>query len=358
MKEQTVKLLICLICLVLLVTLVTLPNAQPEIEPTPDPNQTQDTETQTTGPVDRENMLIGICLPSQVEEWTDAAILLKDQLEAKGYQVALAYGNGTAEGQVAAMNTLRKQNADCLIVAPVDSAALPNEQEETVPVLCYGSLLMDTANVSGYICYDYFGIGVAIAHQLNGVLDLENAYDEGRHYTAELFMGAARDYNALLLYEGLRSVLDPYFEVGVLECLSGRLEFEDCAIAGWSAESAAKACATRLANHYPDQAPNICIGASDSIAAGVIQALEAAPVAENHWPLVTGNGATEEGLAYMEQGKQFLTIYTDPAGPAKACAAMVDMVLFDLQPDFPVTQTFNHVVDVPTALCDFRLIGE
>ena len=363
MKEHLVKLLICILSLTFLVLLVVLPNKQSAPAPTPEPDtdQVQVSDAPEISPADRAGKLVGICLPAQSGEWTDAAILLKEQLEEKGYRVALAYGNGTAEGQTAAMNSLRLQKADCLIVAPVDSAALPDPQknaEGTTPILCYGSLLMDTANVAGYVCYDYFGMGIAIAHRIESALSLSTAYDDGRSYTTELFMGAARDYNAILLHQGLRSVLDPYFETGVLEVLSGRLEFEDCSIAGWSAESAAKACTTRLANHYPDRLPNICIGASDNIAAGVIQALEETAPAEGHWPLVTGNGATEEGLAFLEQGKLFLTVFTDPADPAKACAEMVDMVLFDTQPEFPVTQTFNHVVDVPTALCDFRVMGE
>lgn len=363
MKEHLVKLLICILSLTFLVLLVVLPNKQTAPAPTPEPDtdQVQASDTPEISPADREGKLVGICLPAQSGEWTDATMLLKEQLEEKGYDVTLAYGNGTAEGQTAAMNSLRLQKADCLIVAPVDSAALPDQQdkaEDATPILCYGSLLMDTANVAGYVCYDYFGMGAAIAVHIENALGLKTAYDEDRSYTTELFMGASRNYNAILLHQGLRSVLDPYFETGVLEVLSGRLEFEDCSIAGWSAESAAKACATRLANHYPDRLPNICIGASDNIAAGVIQALEEVATPDSNRPLVTGNGATEEGLAFLEQGKLFLTVLTDPADPAKACAEMVDMVLFDTKPDFPVTQTFNHVIDVPTALCDFRVMGE
>lgn len=351
MKEQTVKLLICIASLALLVALVMLPNRQTASAPL----LPEETAPPPTIVVDRTGITVGICLPDQTDDWAETAFLLKTALEEKGYAVEFAYGTGTAQGQAEAIDTLIHKGVNCLVVAPIDSAALPME-DPGIPVLSYGSLLMDTEALDGHICYDYFSMGADIAHRIEDALVLPTAADESRSYTVELFMGAARDYNALLLHQGLRSVLDGYLDAGVLECRSGRLEFEDCAIAGWSAGGAAAACATRLEKYYKDEAPNICISASDSIASGVITALDNAGVTQDHWPLVTGNGNTQEGLDNQAAGKQFLTVSTDAADPASACAAMVDLVLFGLQPPFPTEELHNHVRAVPTALCDFELI--
>lgn len=358
MKQKIIPILTCILSLSLLVLLVTLPNRRPEqADDTP-----ADTQGSTTANINREDFLVGVCLPDQTSEWADTAYLLKCQLEDKGYQVDFAYGDGTAEGQQTALSALLDKVIDCLVIAPVDSAAFPDGQilpsESNLPILSYGSLLLDTDQVSGHICYDYAKMGAAIANSVEKLLALDTAAGDGRSYTVELFMGAPRNYNALLLHQGIRSVLDPYLDAGVLECKSGRLAFEDSCITGWSADVAATACTTRLEKYYPDTAPNLCITASDSIAAGVIDALENAGVTPEYWPLITGNGATAEGRANLADGKQCLTVSMDPADPARACADMVDWVLFEIQPEFPLAELDNHVVSVPTALCEFHLILE
>lgn len=354
MKREHIYCLITAALLAVLVLIVVLPNRPSDATPPPE------TTPPTTIEVDREGSVIGICLPVQTEEWADAAYLLKQQLAAKGYGVELSYGDGTVPGQLEAMNALFRKNTDCVIVAPADSATLPNTQllpgEDPVPLISYGSLLMDTDTVEGYVCYDYYAMGQEIARQVARTMALDTAADQNRSHTIELFMGAPRDYNAVLLHQGLRSILDPYFASGVLTCASGRLAFEDNCISGWSAEAAAAACATRLEKYYPGNAPDICITGSDNIAAGVINALESTGIVSGNWPLITGNGATEAGLAYLSAGKLHLTVSTDAADPAKACVAMVDMVLFGLQPDFTLAELSNHLRSVPTALCDFELV--
>lgn len=358
MRERHVKLLFCVLCLALLVTLVTVVGSKPATPDTADPTNGQADLSPTEDPVPRAEKLVGICLPADTPEWAQAGQHVKIQLENAGYRTATACGDGTAQGQLDAIDRLLDQQVHCLILAPVDSALLPQDKEIAVPVLSYGSLLMDTDRVSGHICYDYYGMGAAIANQIESALALKDAAADGRSYSLELFMGASRDHNALLLYQGYRSVLDNYLDAGVLECKSGRLAFEDCAIAGWSAEVAQKACDARIENYYPDAQPDIVICASDAIAQGVIQSLDPADATAGVWPLITGNGATQEGLSNMDQGLQFLTVSTDPADPAKACVAMVDLVLFTRRPTVSLSYTFNHVVDVPTALCGFRIRGE
>lgn len=314
----------------------------------------------TALPVIREDKVVGICFPSQSQSWINTGGLLKDRLEADGYRVLLSYGDGTAGGQRALIASLLEQSVHCIITTPVDSAALPAAaelaQEKGVPILAYGSLLMDTAAVSGYISYDYFEMGVAIARRLESELSLLEAEAENRSYTVELFMGDPKDSNALLLYNGLLSVLEFYLQGGVLNCQSGRISFEDNCVPGWSEESAARACVTRLRNYYKKTPPDILLCASDDIAGGIITALENAGISQNQWPLVTGNGASEIGLSNLESGKQWLTVRNNAADPADACTAMVDRALFGVQPDFPLHEVFNNVISVPTALCGFSLM--
>lgn len=318
--------------------------------------------TETTAPIMRSEKRIGICLPSQAEEFLEAGNLLKGRLEGAGYQVVLAWGNGTAEDQLSLLNALISNPVDCLVIAPVDSTVLTQAKQTTpemnIPILAYGSLLMDTEAVSGYIGYDTFGVGVSVARYIESRLHLDTAAGESRSYTLELFMGAPKDYNAVLLHKGILSVLETYINSGVLESKSGRLAFEDCCIAGGSEQAASQTCASRLQKSYAGTAPDICICASDGIAAGVIAALQSAGCQPEQWPLITGSGATQAGMDNLRSGSQLLTVRTEAAALAEACGAMVDRILFGLEPAFAVSEVFNNVVSVPTALCGFLLMDE
>ena len=314
----------------------------------------------TVTPLARQEKLVGICLPDESDAWTATGEMLKTQFADAGYQVKLTYGDGTAQRQNQLLLELVKQPVSCIVLSPVDSAALTEATDaavaQNIPILSYGSLLMDTEAAAGYICYDYREMGVSVAKYIEQKYTLANAEREGRSYTLELFMGSPEDYNAMMLHKGVMSVLEPYLNTGVLESYSRRTAFEDSCIYGWSEGAAEKACAARLQRSYGESVPDICICASDAIASGVIRALADVRVTQDFWPFVTGNGATSLGLANLDGGKQALTVRTDPNIPAAACCAMADYVMFGVKPNMPLDTTFNNVAEIPTALCGFTLI--
>lgn len=340
---------IALVVLVVLAIVVIL-SAAKKPDPSPAPAVPVVVE-----PEARAGKTVGICLPIADDAWTATGELLESQITALGYPVQLVYGDGTAQKQNGLLLELMEQGVACLVIAPVDSAAMTESAnmalEKNIPILSYGSLLMNTEATTGYICYDYQGMGTRIGQYIAEKLKLSTAKSEGRVHTVELFMGAPEDYNATLFHASILSALTPYKNEGVLEFKSRRTSFEDSCILDWSDSNAEKECANRLKNSYPGAAPDVCICASDSIAAGVIRALEKAGVSS----LVTGNGATETGKANIQAGKQLLSVSTDPAVPAKACAAMVDWALFGSATELTMGTTYNNVTDVPTALCGFTI---
>jgi putative multiple sugar transport system substrate-binding protein len=313
----------------------------------------------TTLPVDlplaRGESVVGICLPSQTD-WTVAGNKLQAQLLALGYQVKLVYGDGSAQTQSRQMLELIEEGANCLVVAPVDSFLMAEAADaalaKKVPIVSYGSLFMDTEAAAGYVCYDYRKMGKEIAEYVASKLNLATAKEEQRLHTAELFMGSPDDYNAMQFYSGVMSVLEPYLAEGVLEIKSRRTTFESCCIWDWSKDNAKKECIKRLENSYGDTAPDVCICASDNIAAGVITALEE----KGKTSLVTGNGNTKTGKDNMFAGKQALTVSTTLDETAVACGAMVDWALFGAKSEVVFTSVSNNAVTVPTALCGFTLI--
>ncbi len=304
-------------------------------------------------PPDRENKLIGICVPDQTQAWTEAAARLRAALEEKGYRVELAFGDGTPQGQSSVMETLLHKPVDCLVIAPADSAALTGPEkiakEQGIPLLAYGVLLMNTDAVSGYVCYDYAQMGAQTGRRIAARLNL----DGGETHTFEMFMGAPKDYNALLFHKGLMSVLQDYIDKNLLLCPSGRVAFEDCCTPDWTADTAVQIFQRRLQSSA-NQVADVYFCASDNIAAGVIAGLEKAGVPA--MPLVTGSGATQEGRTLLSGGKLTLTLSTDWDAPASACVDLADRVLFGTELPMEHTLVNNNVSDIPTILCGFEVL--
>ena len=350
-KRLLITILAALLLVLLLVVAFCIPTAKP---PAADPPP----ET-TQAALSRQEHTVGICLPAQIDAWTATGAMLEKQLSDLGYRTEVVYSDGTAKAQNQLLLELISKDVSCIVLAPVDSAAMAEADaaalKKNIPILSYGTLLMDTEAVAGYICYDYQAMGASVARYIEQTYTLATAQAEGRSYTAELFMGSPEDFNAVLLHKGIMGVLEPYLTSGVLDCKSHRTAFEDSCIYEWSENTAQAACKGRLRS-YPESRPDILLCASDSIAAGVIRALEESGITAENMPLVTGNGATEAGMANLAAKKQALTVQTDPEEPAKACCAMVDRVLFGLEPEFALCDTFNNVKNIPTALCGYTLI--
>ncbi len=170
--------------------------------------------------------------------------------------------------------------------------------------------------------------------------------------TCELFMDSPANHNSLLFYQGILQVLQPYLDEGSLSIPSGRVAFEDCCITEWTADSALQAFQRRL-QCSSGQVADVYLCASDHIAAGVIRGREQAGA--SRLPLVTGNGATEEGFALLNSDKLTLTVRTNGTDPVNGCCLLVDRALFGTEPEGLHT-VFNNAIDVPTVFCGFEIL--
>ena len=349
---------IALLSLVLLVLLIVFVAGKPGKNTGNPPATTvpPTTEPIVVDPLERQEKLVGICLPDK-STWGVAGDRLNAELVNLGYKTKLLYGDGTAKKQNSQMLELVNLNVDCIVIAPVDSVPMAEAAKaalsKKIPVLSYGSLLMDTEAAVGYVCYDYEAMGAEVATYVATQLKLDTAKAENRVHSVELFMGSPENYNAVQFYNGVMSVLDGYRSAGVLEIKSLRTTFEICSIEGWSKENAKVECANRLKNHYKGEAvPDACICASDNIAAGVIEALDE----REKTSLVTGNGNTAAGQRNIAAGKQALTVNSTIDEPAIACAAMVDWAIFGAMPQVKLGRVSNNAVTIPAALCSFTLV--
>jgi putative multiple sugar transport system substrate-binding protein len=158
--------------------------------------------------------------------------------------------------------------------------------------------------------------------------NLETAAAEKRKYTIELFMGAPEDQNALTLYQGVMSVLQPYFDSKVLSCKTGRVAFEDVCTPGWSEEDAKADCAQYIAEHYKDALPDILCTASDDLAQGCAAALEELENAPGeNWPLITGQGADSAAVQRILAGQQAMSAYVDRQALVQSCLEVTEAII-------------------------------
>ena len=166
-------------------------------------------------------------------------------------------------------------------------------------------------------------------------------------------MGSPDDNNAVMLYNGLMEVLQPYLDNGTLVCKSGRTSFEDTCILRWSQETAQQNCENYLTGFYADEKLDICATAFDGFAYGCKAALEGAgyTVGED-WPLITGQDAELMATKNIIAGSQTMSIYKDTRLLADKCVTMVQAVLEGAEPEINDTEQYdNGKLVVPSYLC-------
>lgn len=333
------------IALLLTVWLILLAGCTPAQEPSGSTAATGGS-TLSTQP---ETTTVGICLPNQTDRrWIDDGAALTGLLTDMGFQTQLQDAQDDPWLQAEQISQLIAQDADCLVIAAVDSLllteALQQAKQENIPVVAYDRMLTQTDAVSCYVAFQYEAVGLAIAEYIITAKQLQTAQAEQRSYTIEFLMGSPEDNNALLLHTGIMGALQSYLDSGVLVCPSGRVSFEDTCIQGWSEQLAAERCGEFV---DPEATPNILCAASDSIAQGCALALADKGTQED-WPLITGQDAQESALERIAQGTQAMTVYKDTGLLAEKCAQAVQSLLAGT---LSADTCHNGMIQVPAVFC-------
>lgn len=301
--------------------------------------------------------IVGLAMPTQhSERWLHDCAYMKEELEALGYMVIDQFAEDDSKRQISQIESFIEQQVDCLVIAAVDSYDLTEVEEKAkkadIPIIAYDRLLMDTDTVSYYATFDNKGVGIAIGETIVAQADLEEVREAGDYKTIEFFMGSPDDNNAVMLYDGLMEVLQPYLDDGTLVCRSGRVSFEDTSILRWSQEMAQKNCEKYLNRYYQTEDLDICASAFDKFSYGCISALEEAGYTEENWPVISGQDAEVEACKYIVDGKQSFTVYKDARLLAEKCVTMVNAVCLGTKPEINDTQQYhNNVKTVPSYLC-------
>ncbi len=320
------------------------------------------TEAVTTVPTEtvpkkktRDQMHIVISLPDEADpHWQKAGEDLQLLLENLTYQVTLCYSNNDADRQTQLLEQALQTGVDCILLAPVDSVALSHfcdtAFEQGVPVVTYERPVLYTEGVRYHVSYDYAAMG----REMGAYIVQQTSPDTAETpLTAEFFMGAPEDNNAIDLYTGILEVLTPYLEAGTLTVRSGRINFEDVCTLDPDAEAVEKAFRSYLQEHYSNSRPDILITGSDDFADACIRVLDER---KRELPLITGIGGTEAGIANTEQGKQHFTVTMDLELLDEKCVELVDAFLNQKEPETNSDGFYNSAVTIPAYFCNYCVV--
>lgn len=310
--------------------------------------------TEPPAPTEPPIPTVAICLPGRSADWQTQATAISTALEAKGYQVQIEYGAEDVLLQQSQVQALLYRPVDCMVLGAYDPLTLSETLSETdVPVVAYDRMLRYASGIDGCVAADYFDAGQQIAQY---ALDQYDPETRTEPLTVELFMGQPQDPNALLFYEGVMSVLQPLLDNGTVKCLSGRLLFEDVCLIKGELEDSRDLCFDYLSLEYENTFPDILIAGSDALAEGCIQALDGMAFSpEDRWPVVTGLGGTEDGLALLEEGMLTVTAAVDTEALAAECVSWV-LALLEGTPLPENSPVHNGTADVPTSLQKMQLL--
>lgn len=300
---------------------------------------------------------IGIAMPTKsAERWIGDGNNMVEELEKLGYKTDLQYGEDKVENQVAQIENMITKGVDTVVIASIDGSALTDvlqkAKDEDIKIIAYDRLLMNSENVDYYATFDNFGVGVLQASYIEEKLKLKEG--EGP-FTIELFGGSPDDNNALINYNGVMSVLQPYMDNGQLIVPSGQTSFNQIATLRWDGSTAQARMDNLLSANYTDKTLDAVLSPYDPISLGIISSLKGVGYGSGDKPLpvITGQDATAAGVKSIIAGEQTQTVFKDTRVLAKNTIAMIEAIYNEEEVPVNDTETYDNGVKViPTYLAN------
>lgn len=235
--------------------------------------------------------------------------LLQKAFAAAGVKAVIQNAHGSATTFVSDAQTMITQGVKVLLIDPADPATGISVEKLAkaagVQVIDY-----DRVNLGGsaqyYVSFDNYKVGV---QQGTGLVNCLKATGKTKQTIAILNGGTDIDNNAVLFKSGAASVLNPLFKNGTYK------KGPEQDVKGWDNTVAA----TDFQQEFT-QSPNIggVLAANDGIAAAAIGTLKQHKVVVP----ITGQDATIQGLQYILQGEQCLTIFKNVKLEAAAASKL------------------------------------
>lgn len=237
--------------------------------------------------------------------------LLKKAIEAAGFKADVQNAQGSNSKFTQIADTMISSGVKVLMIDSADptTGAAVEKQAKTagIPVIDY-----DRVNLGGsadyYESFDNVAVGKL---QGQGLVDCLKAKNISKPKIIEMDGGTNIDNNAKLFLQGYNSVLDPLYKSGEYVKLSENVTKNwDNKIAGTVFQQALTSAGGKVDG---------IIAANDGIAGSVIAVLKQ----QNLLGVpVTGQDASVQGLQYVLQGYQCMTVFKDVKKEADAAAKL------------------------------------
>jgi len=257
---------------------------------------------------------VGVILPDTTSSTRytlyDQPLLTKAfQAAGVGADIQNAQGSNAKFTQIA--SSMIAEGVKVLLIDPADPTTGITVEKEAksagIQVIDY-----DRVNLGGsaeyYVSFDNVVVGKL---QGQGLVDCLNAKGVKNAKIIEMDGGIDIDNNAKLFAQGYNSVLDPLYASKTLTKLS------ETVVKGWSNTYATTAFQQALTN--AGGKVDGVIAANDGIAGSVIAILKQQNLAGIP---VTGQDATIQGLQYILQGDQCMTVFKDVSKEADAASKL------------------------------------
>ena len=296
---------------------------------------------------------VGVAFPTRdLYRWERDGANLTSLLEKAGYAVDMCYAQNDVATQLDQIKGMIDDDCDVLVVAPVEAYSLgevlQQAIEKGIPVIAYDRLIMGSEDVSYYVTFGAYQIGVLQGKYIQNALKLKDAKGP---FNIEFTAGDPGDRNAKGFYDGAMSVLKPYIKSGKLKVLSGQTRFTDVCTEGWITDNARKRAEKILSSKYADGVRlHAWLCSNDSTALGVIHALEAKYTGK--WPVITGQDCDLENVKYIIKGKQAMSVFKDTTVLVKQVVKMVGQIVNHKAVSVNDKKTYdNGSKVVPAFLC-------
>jgi len=314
--------------------------------------------SEPAAPAEEEAAMIGVSMPTQsLQRWNQDGENMKAMLEEAGYQVDLQYGgDNDIPTQVAQIENMITEGCKVLVIAAIDGSSLTEvlkqAKEQSIPVIAYDRLIMNSDAVSYYATFDNFQVGVMQGEYIETALDLKNAKGP---FNIELFTGDPADNNATFFFGGAMEILKPYIDSGVLVVPSGQTTQAQVSTADWKTENAQTRMENIItSNGYSPKGVKldaVCCS-NDSTALGAVNALVSVGYTKDDMPIITGQDCDKPNTKNMIAGLQSMSVFKDTRTLADKVVKMVDAIVKGSEPDINDTETYDNGVGVvPSYLC-------
>lgn len=300
--------------------------------------------------------IIGISFPNYSRDsWLIQGQYLQDYLEEDGYGVSYMLADNV-KSQVNDIRSMIDNGCEILVVASIEDKALSKVLDEAkqknITVIAYEKPIMNSDAVDFYVTFDHYSEGVKKAQYLVEKFKLD---ERKRRLNVEFFSGAASDIVARDIYNGEMSVLEPYFDSGILGCLSFETDFEQTSTRYWNGNAAQKRLRhiislSQYRRHSKNKNLDIIISEGNDIPDALKRTLTREyGYRKNELPFITGQDCSEESLTQIKNGQLPMCVFKDTQTLAYMTKVVVDRISSNGFVTFPENSSyFNGVDDIPT----------